>query len=74
MQELAEQRRQEEKKGWQQQAQAHLILGYMYMDGEGTKQDLGKAAKHMREAIKRGSEEAETTLGWMYNTGKYDAR
>jgi uncharacterized protein len=57
----------------QQQAQAHLILGYLFMDGEGTKQDLGEAVKHMRAAAERGNEEAETTLGWMYNTGQFGA-
>jgi TPR repeat protein len=52
-------------------SQASLILGYLHMDGEGTKRDNAVALQHMREAADNGSDEAKSTLGWMYNTGQF---
>jgi TPR repeat protein len=52
-------------------SQASLILGYLHMDGEGTKRDNEVALQHMRAAADHGSDEAKSTLGWMYNTGQF---
>lgn len=54
-------------------AHACLILGYLHMDGEGTRRDNGIAVRHMRAAAELGNPEAQTTLGWMYNTGQFGA-
>lgn len=52
-------------------AHAHLMLGYLHLDGEGTRRDNGAAVTHMRAAAGRGNAEAQKTLGWMYNTGQF---
>lgn len=52
-------------------ASASLLLGYLHMDGEGTKVSNLEAVRHMRRASMLGDEEAHRTLGWMYNTGQF---
>mmetsp|Transcript_19505 Transcript_19505/g.23371 ORF Transcript_19505/g.23371 Transcript_19505/m.23371 type:complete len:267 (-) Transcript_19505:249-1049(-) len=52
-------------------AQVALMLGYMHMDGDGTRTDNAEAMKWMLVAKSCGSKDAESTLGWMYNTGQY---
>lgn len=58
----------------QQIARASLLLGYLFMDGEGTKACNLEAVRHMRRAAALGDEEAHRTLGWMYNTGQFGER
>lgn len=55
----------------EQVARASLLLGYLHMDGEGTKASNLEAVRHMRRAALLGDEEAHRTLGWMYNTGQF---
>jgi TPR repeat protein len=50
---------------------ALLMLGYLHLDGEGTKRDNREAVSAMRRASELGSDEARRTLGWMYNTGQF---
>jgi TPR repeat protein len=50
---------------------ALLMLGYLHLDGEGTKRDNMEAVSAMRRASELGSDEARRTLGWMYNTGQF---
>lgn len=50
---------------------ALLILGYLHLDGEGTKRDNQEAVVAMRRAAELGSDEARRTLGWLYNTGQF---
>lgn len=52
-------------------ASAATILGYLHMDGEGTKIDNIQATKWFAIGKANGNKEAEQTLGWMYNTGQY---
>ena len=50
---------------------ALLMLGYLHLDGEGTKRDNKEAVVVMRRAAELGSDEARRQLGWMYNTGQF---
>ena len=50
---------------------ALLMLGYLHLDGEGTKRDNKEAVGAMRRAAALGSDEARRTLGWLYNTGQF---
>lgn len=50
---------------------ALLMLGYLHLDGEGTKRDNKEAVVALRRAAELGSDEARRTLGWMYNTGQF---
>eukprot|EP00271_Cylindrocystis_brebissonii_P013734 TRINITY_DN3391_c0_g1_i1.p1 TRINITY_DN3391_c0_g1~~TRINITY_DN3391_c0_g1_i1.p1 ORF type:complete len:257 (+),score=58.44 TRINITY_DN3391_c0_g1_i1:847-1617(+) len=53
-------------------AAAALLLGYMYLDGEGTQRiDHGEAVKWFKAAGALGCREAEKTIGWLWNTGQY---
>ena len=52
-------------------AQAQLMLGYLHLDGEGTKRDNAAAVAHMRAASELGSSDAQTVLGSLYNTGQF---
>jgi len=50
---------------------AATILGYLHMDGEGTKIDNVAATKWFAIGKAHGNKEAERTLGWMWNTGQF---
>eukprot|EP00192_Tetraselmis_astigmatica_P011083 CAMPEP_0117664040 /NCGR_PEP_ID=MMETSP0804-20121206/8975_1 /TAXON_ID=1074897 /ORGANISM="Tetraselmis astigmatica, Strain CCMP880" /LENGTH=369 /DNA_ID=CAMNT_0005471181 /DNA_START=181 /DNA_END=1290 /DNA_ORIENTATION=- len=52
-------------------AQAFLLLGFMYFDGEGVPRSEEGAVRNFRRAASFGSREAEQTLGSIYNTGQY---
>jgi len=47
------------------------MLGYLCLDGEGTKLDYTEATRYFKLAISNGNLEAERTLGWMFNTGQF---
>ena len=67
-------RQEETRRETERLAHARLILGYLHLDGEGTRRDNGAAVKHLRAAAELGSAEAQATLGWMYNTGQFGAQ
>lgn len=49
-----------------------LLLGYMYLDGEGThRADNTEAVKWFKASRDYGCKEAEKTVGWLWNTGQY---
>ncbi|PSC67554.1 hypothetical protein C2E20_8786 [Micractinium conductrix] len=52
-------------------AQAAHILGYIFLDGEGTKSDLAAAIRWFKEAERHGCQEAGRVLGSLFNTGIY---
>lgn len=52
-------------------AASATILGYLHMDGEGTKTDNLLATKWFAIGKEHGNKEAEKTLGWMWNTGQF---
>ena len=45
-------------------SRAALILGYMHLDGEGTKVDHGEACRMFKLSACFGSKEGESVLGW----------
>ena len=45
-------------------SRAALILGYMHLDGEGTKADPGEACRMFKLSAGCGSNEGESVLGW----------
>lgn len=53
------------------QAHAALMLGFMYLDGEGTKTDVVEAVKWFKKASSHGNGEAQKQLGVLFNTGQY---
>lgn len=53
------------------QAQAALMLGFMHLDGEGTKTDVAEAVKWFKKASSHGNGEAQKQLGVLFNTGQY---
>ena len=48
---------------------AQTILGEMYLDGIGVKQDTKKAYDWLSKAAKSGDKEAQYLLGFMYENG-----
>lgn len=52
-------------------SQAAHILGYLNLDGEGTKADVATAIRWFRLAERHGCREAAFVLGSLYNTGQY---
>ncbi|KAL4421539.1 hypothetical protein ABPG75_010830 [Micractinium tetrahymenae] len=52
-------------------AQAAHILGYLHLDGEGTKADVGAAIRWFRLAERHGCRDAGRVLGSLFNTGQY---
>ena len=50
---------------------AATMLGYLHMDGDGTKMDNIQATKWFAVGKANGNKEAEKTLGWMWNTGQF---
>lgn len=55
----------------QRQASAHLMLGFLCLDGEGTRRDNMAAVAHMRTAAALGCGEAQAQLGSLFNTGQF---
>jgi hypothetical protein len=55
----------------ERRAHAALMLGYLHLDGEGTRRDNGAAVAHMRAAAALGNTEAQSTLGSLYNSGQF---
>jgi len=49
---------------------AQLILGFMYENGQGVKQDIKEAAKWYKKAAQQGLSNAQYNLGNMYYFGK----
>ena len=49
---------------------AQAILGMMYAEGKGVRQDDKKAAEWYRKAAEQGESLAQMKLGWMYLKGK----
>ena len=45
-------------------ARSAVVLGYLFLDGEGTKADQGEACRLFRLAAACGSREGERVLGW----------
>ena len=52
-------------------AEASTILGFMYLDGEGTRQDNTEAVRWFKEGKAYGSEPAARALGHLFNTGQF---
>jgi TPR repeat protein len=50
-------------------AEAQLLLGFMYEDGKGVPQDYAEAARWFRKAAEQGNIAAQGTLGSMYLDG-----
>src|SRR6516164_849704 len=50
-------------------AEAQLLLGFMYHDGEGEPQNYAEAARWLRKAAEQGNIAAEGALGGMYLDG-----
>ena len=46
------------------------MLGYMYRDGEGVRQDYKKAIEWTEKAAKQGYVSAQYNLGVMYDNGQ----
>ena len=53
----------------QENADAQIRLGNMYLDGDGVPQDFAEAAQWYRKAAERGLAEAQYKLGFMYYAG-----
>lgn len=51
--------------------QASLLLGYLHLDGEGTKADVATAIRWFRLAERHGCRVAGRVLGSLYNTGQF---
>lgn len=51
--------------------QAAHILGYLHLDGEGTRVDVGAAIRWFRLAERHGCRDAGRVLGSLFNTGQY---
>ena len=51
-------------------AEAQIVLGWMYYNGEGVPQDFAEAAAWYRKAAEQGDAGAQTTLGEMYLRGE----
>ncbi len=51
-------------------ALAQYYLGIMYVNGQGTKQDLAEASKWFDAAAKQGVAQAQYRMAEMYSTGK----
>ena len=51
--------------------QAAHILGYLCLDGEGTRADTQAAIRWFRPAERYGCLEAGRVLGSLYNSGQY---
>ena len=51
-------------------ANAQLILGWLYEDGKGVRQDYNEAAGWFRKAADQGNANAQSSLGIMYESGK----
>ena len=51
-------------------AEAQLLLGMMYHDGEGVPKDYAQAAQWMRKAAEQDNALAEASLGAMYQNGE----
>lgn len=51
--------------------QAALLLGYLFLDGEGTKVDVAAAIRWFRLAERHGCRVAGRVLGSLYNTGQF---
>jgi TPR repeat protein len=50
-----------------------LVLGYLYVDGEGVAAaDRSRAVALFKLSADAGCAEAESVLGWMFNTGQYE--
>ncbi|MGN6876123.1 tetratricopeptide repeat protein, partial [Neisseria sp. P0021.S007] len=49
---------------------AQYILGVMYADGEGVRQDYAEALKWYRKAAEQGDARAQSDLGLMYANGQ----
>ncbi|PRW60596.1 cobalamin biosynthesis [Chlorella sorokiniana] len=52
-------------------SQAAHVLGLLYLDGEGTKPDLGTALKWFRLAERQGCREVSRIIGSLLNVGMY---
>ena len=52
-------------------SQAAVLLGYLHLDGEGIKEDKELAVKWMKLSSSLGNVDAQTTLGFLYNTGQF---
>lgn len=52
-------------------AQASHILGYLWLDGEGTRADTPTAIRWFRLAESCGCQDAGLVLGSLYNTGMF---
>lgn len=52
-------------------ATAAGIMGFLHLDGEGTKPCNVSAVKWFKVAAENGNVEADKVLGWLYNTGQY---
>eukprot|EP00850_Spirogloea_muscicola_P014153 SM000100S09380 [mRNA] locus=s100:79567:80770:+ [translate_table: standard] len=53
-------------------AKAAVLLGFMYLDGEGThRPDNTEAVRWFQLASKLGNLDAEQIVGWLWNTGQY---
>lgn len=52
-------------------ARATLVLGYLHLDGEGTKEDKLEAVKFLKVSSSLGNTDAQKTLGFLYNTGQF---
>ena len=50
---------------------AALLLGYLAMDGEATKQDYMEAIRWFKIAAEQGVHDADMLLGTLYNTGQF---
>ncbi len=49
--------------------EAQTVLGTMYRNGQGVRQDLGEAVRWFRQAAAQGYAEAENSLGFLYDYG-----
>lgn len=51
--------------------QAAHIMGYLHLDGEGTKADVAAAIRWFRLAERHGCRDAGSVLGSLFNSGQY---
>lgn len=51
--------------------QAAHILGYLHLDGEGTKADVAAALRWFRLAERQGCREVSRVIGSLLNVGMY---
>src|SRR6266566_6235755 len=49
--------------------EAQTVLGTIYRNGQGVRQDLGEAVRWFRQAAAQGYAEAENSLGFLYDYG-----